>query len=424
MILQYMFRAAVLWPLLGPAVATAALLGSGRRRRRVLPGLLPALLLLVPTFVLAQCLLSLASWCMLPLAEAGTAPSCAPWYAELLLAPVCYLYLRVLTGQPGRPRLAWRPLLPGLGHIGLFAGVALLDLGYRHGVAAAQFGPPSAAAELLRRVLAPLALVCYVLLLLYGLQALDRHCQHHWAGAGAGRPRRPGPRRTLLVVLLLGFGLGLSFMALDAWFGPFGYSELWYAFGVRCGLVFGLAVVGLQASYGAPRVAAARWARGVAPAWAMPNGLAPARAAEVSSGAAGQVLTTAEVSVVVALAEPAPPAELPAELLPWRDKLLALMASERPWLEPELTLAELAQCLRLHPAQLSKLINLGCGQSFSDFVNTYRVAEAQRKLADPRFAHYSLVGVALESGFNSKSTFNRVFKKLTGQVPRALARPK
>ena len=100
------------------------------------------------------------------------------------------------------------------------------------------------------------------------------------------------------------------------------------------------------------------------------------------------------------------------------------MDDERPWLEPELTLAELAQRLRLHPAQLSRLINLGCSQSFSDFINTYRVAEAQRKLADPRFAHYSLVGVALESGFNSKSTFNRVFKKLTGQVPRELARPK
>jgi AraC-like DNA-binding protein len=124
------------------------------------------------------------------------------------------------------------------------------------------------------------------------------------------------------------------------------------------------------------------------------------------------------------VAEPPASAELPAELLPWRPRLLALMADERPWLEPELSLAELAQRLRLHPAQLSKLINLGCGQSFSDFVNTYRVAEAQRKLADPRFAHYSLVGVALDSGFNSKSTFNRVFKKLTGQVPRELARPK
>jgi AraC-like DNA-binding protein len=410
MILQYMFRSAVLTPLVGPAVAVAALLATGYRRRPVLPGLLPALLLLLPTFLLAQCLLSLASWCLLPIAEAGATPLYAPWYAELLLAPVCYLYLRVLTRQPRRSWRAWHHLLPGLGHMGLFAGVALLDLGYRHGVAARHFGPPSAAAELLRHVLAPLALGAYVLLLLYGLKTLDNQRQHVASRPGR-RTRRAGPPRSLLVLLLLGFGLGLSFVALDAWFGPFAYSEIWFAFGVRCALVFGLAVVGLQAGY----VAAppARW---------------------VSSGQVGERATprleaqprraVVDAPLEVAATEVSPPAALPPELLPLRAKLLALMADERPWLEPELTLADLAQRLRLHPAQLSKVVNLGCGQNFSDFVNCYRVAEAQRKLADPRFAHYSLVGVALESGFNSKSTFNRVFKKLTGQVPGELVRPK
>lgn len=53
------------------------------------------------------------------------------------------------------------------------------------------------------------------------------------------------------------------------------------------------------------------------------------------------------------------------------------MAQERPWLEPELTLTELAQRLRTYPAQLSKVINVGGGQNFNDFVNGYRVAEAQ-----------------------------------------------
>jgi len=56
-------------------------------------------------------------------------------------------------------------------------------------------------------------------------------------------------------------------------------------------------------------------------------------------------------------------------------------------------------------------------------VSSYRVAEARRLLADPQFAHYSLVGVALASGFNSKSTFNRVFKKLAEQVPGEVGRP-
>ncbi|GAA4359567.1 hypothetical protein GCM10023185_26280 [Hymenobacter saemangeumensis] len=100
------------------------------------------------------------------------------------------------------------------------------------------------------------------------------------------------------------------------------------------------------------------------------------------------------------------------------------MGDEQPWLEPELTLTELAHRLRSTPAALSRTINAGCGQNFNDFVNGYRVAEARRKLADPRFAHYSLLGVALESGFNSKSTFNRVFKKLDGRAPGELERLK
>ena len=419
MLFTYMFRAAVLLPLIGPALALAGLLAT-RRRPRVGPGLLLALLLLLPTFLLAQCLLSVASWCLLPLAEATALPLYAPWYAELLLAPVCYVYLRVLTSRPLRTPRAWQLLLPGLGQVGLFAGVAVLGLGYRHGVAAAHFGPPSAAAGLLRQVLVPLALGCYVLLLLYGLKTLDDYRRYQVSRAPAGLVPPAGAPRTLLIVLLLGFGLGLSFVALDALFGPFAYAEIWYAFGVRCGLVFGLAVVGLQASYAGarpPRLLASAWTGGLARGHWLPGPSRPA-----APVAPAPVRLAAALPVPAAL--DAPPAELLAELRPWRDKLLTLMADERPWLEPELTLAELAQRLRTHPAQLSRLINLGCGQNFNDFVNTYRVAEARRKLADPRFAHYSLVGVALESGFNSKSTFNRVFKKLTGQVPGELARPK
>ncbi|RZK59461.1 MAG: hypothetical protein EOO59_07700, partial [Hymenobacter sp.] len=83
MLFTYMFRAAVLLPLIGPAVAVGGLLATHPRRRRVGPGLLLALLLLLPTFLLAQCLLSVASWCLLPLAAASAAPLYAPWYAEL-----------------------------------------------------------------------------------------------------------------------------------------------------------------------------------------------------------------------------------------------------------------------------------------------------------------------------------------------------
>ena len=423
-----LFSSVFLLPMAGPAAALVVLLGFGAGRRRAVPGLLLALGLLVPTFVLAQCLLSAAGWCVNPIAPAAPGPLYVPWPAELLLAPVCYLYFRVLANPALRRPGAWRHLLPGLGQVGLFAGVAVLGLGYRHGAVAVQFGQPGTAFELLHYLVTPLALVCYVSLLLYGFKTLDdyrRYRQHLAANySDAERPRFLN-QRPLLLVLIAGFGLGLSFVALDAWFGPFRYPEIWYGFAVRGGLVFGLAVVGLQASYAAtgrlPRLGMRLVA---APGWPLEPAAGPARAS-VPAPAATEFPSPgpapAEEALAVKVAGPAP---LPVALEPLRVQLLACMEAEQPCRAPELTLTELAQRLGTNPGFLSKVINAGCGQNFNDFVNSYRVAEAQRRLADPRFAHFSLVGVALDSGFNSKSTFNRVFKKLAGYPPSEVARPK
>lgn len=84
----------------------------------------------------------------------------------------------------------------------------------------------------------------------------------------------------------------------------------------------------------------------------------------------------------------------------------------------------MAQHLRTTPNVLPNVVNAGCGRNFNDFMNTCRVHEARRKLAAPRFAHYSLVGMALEKVFNYKSAFKGLYKKLLGQAPSELARPK
>jgi AraC-like DNA-binding protein len=109
------------------------------------------------------------------------------------------------------------------------------------------------------------------------------------------------------------------------------------------------------------------------------------------------------------------------DLTRWADKLKQHMETERPYLAPELTLSELASQLRTNTSLLSRVINTCFGQNFNDFINGYRIAEAERKLQDPRFQHYTLLAVALESGFNSKSTFNRVFKKLKSATPSEVA---
>jgi AraC-like DNA-binding protein len=422
-----LFISVFILPIVGPFAAMLLLLAAGVRRQFA-PALL-ALLALVPAFVLAQGLLSAVGWCLLPLAAAPTAPAHLPWYAELLLAPICYLYLRVLGQEALRQPGNWRHLLPGLGQVGLFAGITLLGFAYRQ-VSRPGGGPSSAALGLLRQVVPPLALLCYGLLLHFGWRAL----------AGARRHAQPARRapftmagqplstNSLVFLVVLGFGLGLVFVAVEVWFGPFPYADLWFAFAIRAGIVFGLAVVGVQTLSTLPEQEASadayqlQYLRSIN--WASPARLAvqgseppaPEPLPLVANKLLGGVLAAAPIRVELL-------PTLAATLVPWHTRLLTLMEEQRPWLEPELTLPQLAQRLGIHANVLSRIINTGCGQNFNDFVNSYRVAEARRLLADPQFAHYSLVGVALASGFNSKSTFNRVFKKLTEQVPGEVGRP-
>ncbi|MBC6696546.1 helix-turn-helix domain-containing protein [Hymenobacter puniceus] len=94
------------------------------------------------------------------------------------------------------------------------------------------------------------------------------------------------------------------------------------------------------------------------------------------------------------------------------------LEDERLYLNPTLTLAELSAHTGLAPRLISFTVNNGFGQSFNDVVNGYRVAEVKRRLATPDAQRLTLLGIAFESGFNSKTTFNRIFKQFTGVAPR------
>ncbi|GAA4439061.1 hypothetical protein GCM10023188_35060 [Pontibacter saemangeumensis] len=100
-------------------------------------------------------------------------------------------------------------------------------------------------------------------------------------------------------------------------------------------------------------------------------------------------------------------------------QLLGYMQEQKPYLQNELTIQELAAAVAIPKHHLSRILNERLGKNFYDFVNDYRVEEAKRLLLDPAFSHYSTLGIALEAGFNSKPTFNAVFKKQTGLTPTA-----
>jgi len=99
------------------------------------------------------------------------------------------------------------------------------------------------------------------------------------------------------------------------------------------------------------------------------------------------------------------------------EALLTVMDRDRPWRDSDLTLADLADLLSTTPHKLSEVLNAQIGQTFYDFVNGYRVKEVQRRIAAGDAQRVTMLALALDAGFASKSTFNVVFKKHTSRTP-------
>jgi AraC-like DNA-binding protein len=97
--------------------------------------------------------------------------------------------------------------------------------------------------------------------------------------------------------------------------------------------------------------------------------------------------------------------------------IIQLMEQEKLFQEPQLTLQNLADRLELPSYQVSQIINDHLRKNFYELVNGYRVEEAKRLLSDPKSKNYTILSVGFEAGFNSKTTFNTVFKKFTGLTP-------
>jgi AraC-like DNA-binding protein len=98
-------------------------------------------------------------------------------------------------------------------------------------------------------------------------------------------------------------------------------------------------------------------------------------------------------------------------------ELVQLMKQKKLFLTPELTLKMVAEELEIHPNTLSQVINTVEQKNFFDYVNTLRIEEFKERIANPDNQKYTLLSLAFECGFNSKTSFNRNFKNLTGKSP-------
>jgi len=99
------------------------------------------------------------------------------------------------------------------------------------------------------------------------------------------------------------------------------------------------------------------------------------------------------------------------------EKIVAYVESEKPYQESELTLPDLADQVKIQPHYLSQIINQQLNCTFLDFINGYRVEAAKKMLRSDDYDHYTILAIAYEAGFNSKTAFYSAFKKNVGTTP-------
>ncbi len=99
------------------------------------------------------------------------------------------------------------------------------------------------------------------------------------------------------------------------------------------------------------------------------------------------------------------------------DYLIKVMEEKKPQLDPLLNISKLSHISNIPQYKISKIINTHLDQNFYDFVNHYRLEEVKTKLKNGAARELSILGIAMDSGFNSKASFNRVFKKKEGMTP-------
>lgn len=106
-----------------------------------------------------------------------------------------------------------------------------------------------------------------------------------------------------------------------------------------------------------------------------------------------------------------------ADYEPVFQRIQTLLIDEENWREPRLSLAEISSKPRISQRDASRAINLKSGHSFSRYINRFRIAEVDRLMARPENHRRTVIELAYEAGFNSKSAFNRIYRDETGQTP-------
>jgi len=102
-------------------------------------------------------------------------------------------------------------------------------------------------------------------------------------------------------------------------------------------------------------------------------------------------------------------------------QLQGLMLESKLYLDPKVTREKLAKEAKVSPRTISAILNQYHGQSFNDFINSYRIEEVKTQLHSSKIKKQTITGIAFDAGFNSQATFQRVFKNTVGMSPKEYA---
>jgi len=139
-----------------------------------------------------------------------------------------------------------------------------------------------------------------------------------------------------------------------------------------------------------------------------------------SSSPETEIALTADIPETAIAADPSKYEKsglTPESAAQYKEKLLQAMEQEKIYRQSELTLSQLAETVRISPHNLSEVINTQLGKTFYDLVNEYRIREVKEALADPLKKHLKILAIAFDAGFNSKASFNTIFKQVTHMTP-------
>jgi AraC-like DNA-binding protein len=334
------------------------------------------------------------------------------WDQLIVLGPLCWLYFRAVTNTDFRwQRRYWLHFVPWLLYLLPYIIVLLYDwIGVRliNGEVFTFFGdtrgpamewmhssggyPGEVVFALIR-----LGLIAYLLLTVRDYRRYRKYLKEEFSNADQLSFSGHG---YLLGLLLLGICLTVIIEGVNLFSTDAGYTDAWFSYMTMAVL---LLFAGVEF-------------------YAVDTRLT--RSLRFGGAAAGAMTGTNEQGQVSQAATSTPsltsgPPNTTAEDTVWAEKLNNYLAEHPAHLNPELKLGDLAKALGTNPSVLSRVINTNYQLNFNDFINARRCAAFLEKVEAGEHRRHTLLSLALDSGFNSKSTFNRAFRKHYGKSPKA-----